>query len=136
MSSTWVKKGLRNEGQHLVFRFTGVHQALGPKDGQVLRDVGRFDLNMLQNASYRQFPPAKRLNDVNPGGVGQHLKHLRLELPQRLESRCFNDGLRFTMLEYSNMRNLQDKKSAAVPPPFVLQSNPLPVERLTEIVNN
>ena len=76
-----VPKGI----EHPVPRLPVVHQSLRAQDRKVLGDVGWLDIHVLKDGSDRQFSIAQSFDNMDSGGMRQHLKDGGFELPQGVE---------------------------------------------------
>ena len=86
-----VPKGI----EHLVPRLSVVHQSLRAQDRKVLGDVGWLDIHVLKDGSDRQFSIAQSFDNMDSGGMRQHLKDVGFKFSQRVQAACFNHQCSF-----------------------------------------
>src|SRR5438552_7941875 len=87
------EQGSAKRVEDLVFGFAMIDDALRAEDSQVLGNVGRLNLDLINYFADAEFIFAKGLDDVDSGGMGQGLKDVCFESSQRFEVPGWNKGL-------------------------------------------
>ena len=76
---------------------------LGAQHREMLRHVGRFNPDAFEDRTHRECAISKALDDLNPCGVSERLKHLGLESPQLPVSLAIGAS----SSHYSHLRRLE-----------------------------